>query len=164
MTPEELFVEIAASYINCPYIWGGKGDLIFDTQKLVLNKNPFGPTHPLVFDCSGLITYSLRELANELDLDLPPMTGSHSAKTILDTFPKAKSTNQFGQLLLYPQHVAIDVGNGFCLDAHRGTADVLTPQQAKAKKAAVLMHRNTRNPKGILGVVRIPLDRRELRT
>lgn len=158
MTLEETFVEIAASYIGCPYIWQGKGDQIWTPQGLVKNTFP----NKLVFDCSGLITFALDKLNRISNLGLPNMIGTHSSRTIFDTFPITK-TYECGTLLLYPKHVAIDLGRGFVLDASGGDETTTSPIEALRRGASVKIHFNRRKPETLLGIRTIPLDKSALR-
>ena len=162
MTKDEQFLEIAATFVNSPYIWGGKGSHIFKADELKMMPNLFAPSWPTVFDCSGLVTFCLKLIQASKTLDLPDMRGTHSAKTILDTFPLVTAP-QTGNLLLYPQHVAIYVGPEWVLDANRGTSSIHTPQEARAKDASVQLHFNRRPDSTLLGCRRIPLDKTELR-
>lgn len=160
MTEEEIFIDLAAGYIGAPYIWRGKGDYIWSPQGLI--KNTFG-SHPYVFDCSGLVTFILNKMRTipSLKLNIPDMRGTHSAKTIEDTFPIAK-TNEAGTLLLWPSHVAIDCGRGFVLEAAGGDETTLTPSDAARRPNAKV--RFGFNKRGApTSFRRIPLDKSELR-
>lgn len=154
------FVDAAVSFQGAPYIWGGKGSFVFDEGKLKQHKIKNLDNEPLmVFDCSGLVTVALQMATlNKLDL-----RASHSAKTMLDTFPICDENFGDGCLLLYPQHVAIDLGRGRVVDANRGTSKIVTVLDAMQNRAKVEVHRTIRAPSTLLGYRRIPLDKSELR-
>lgn len=162
MSPYSRFVDAALSFQGCHYIWGGKGKYIFnsklemhkftdpDDQQMLLN----------VFDCSGLVTVALH-MATVGKLDL---RGSHSAQTILDTFPECDRDFGDGCLILYPGHVAVDLGRGRVVDAHRGNASTTSVLAAIQANARVEVHRDIRPARTILGYRKVPLDKSELKT
>ncbi len=168
LTKEELFIDLAATYIKCPYVWGGRGNVIFVKGGVV--PNTF--FDKFVFDCSGLITYTLWKLGEMgIITNLPDMRGTHNTDIMFAQFPKTDA-REVGTLLFWGRnkndpndtdHVAIDMGRGFILDASGGGSTTLTPQDARLKNAMVRMHYNRRDPKTFLGARRIPLDRSELK-
>lgn len=153
------FVDIALSFQGAPYIWGGKGlwqwkDGKFARHKFVDDKN----ISLMVFDCSGLVTQSLFLQSNGF-IDL---RATHSAKTILDTFPECKADYGDGCLILYKSHVAIDIGRGRVVEANRGDQSTLSLLDAQNQGAKVEVHRSVRPTSSILGYRRIPKDLTEL--
>jgi cell wall-associated NlpC family hydrolase len=156
------FVDIALSYQGAPYIWGGKGVRVFKDGKLEEHKfTEMDNMHKLinVYDCSGLITSALY-FASHGEIDL---RGTHSAKTILDTFPECAPDFGDGCLLLYNGHVAADVGRGRVVDANRGDSTCTTPLHAQERNARVEVHRTIRLQSSLLGYRRIPVDKSELK-
>lgn len=157
---ERNFVDVALSFQGCHYIWGGKGKYVFKGGVLLPHRfsEIDNITNPLyVFDCSGLVTHALWVVTKgKVDLRV-----THSAKTILDTFPKTEARED-GVLLLYPQHVAIDLGRNRVVDANRGTSGTTSIQNALELNARVEVHPTTRPANTLLGVRRIPLDMSEL--
>lgn len=156
------FVDAAVSFQGCPYIWGGKSSMVFTPQGLKPHKFRDNDNQPiLVFDCSGLITVALQMATlNKLDL-----RGSHSAKTIWETFPIEHDLN-FGDglILCYKEHVAIDLGRNRVIDANRGTSKTVSLLDAQQSDARVEVHRSIRPVSSIIGYRRIPLDKSELRS
>lgn len=160
MTFQQRFIDIALDFQGCHYIWGGKGHLVFRDGKLT--KHQFTDIVDqsqklLVFDCSGLVTVALW-MASGGKIDL---RGSHSASTIWHTFPETKELGE-GTLLLYPNHVSIDLGRGLVLDAHGGNQKTLTPLDAQLVGAKVEVHRINRPDSSLLGLRKLPLDMSEL--
>lgn len=153
------FVDAAVAMQGAPYIWGGKGLLQFKDGKLL--KHLFVDTDNKsinVFDCSGLVTHAIY-VATLGQLDL---RGSHSAETMLNTFPECPEDFGDGCLILYPSHVAIDLGRGRVVDANRGGQSTLSLLAAQEHGAKVEIHRTVRPSKSILGYRKIPLTRSEL--
>lgn len=159
----QQFVDAALSQQGAPYIWGGKGNLLFKDGKLVKHKfvKPKDPQSIIdVFDCSGLVTWAL----NLITMGKVDLRGTHSAKTILDTFPLVEHSSEDGNLILYPSHVSIDLGRGRVVDAHRGDSSTLSLLDALNANAKVEAHRIVRPAHTVLGYRRIPLDKSELRS
>ena len=155
------FVDRALEYQGCPYIWQGKGLLMWTPQGLRPHKfsDLQDSTRSIeVFDCSGLVTHCLA-LTTQIDL-----RATHSAKTILDTFPECDKDFGDGCLLLYPSHVAIDLGRNRVVDAHAGDSSTTSLLAAQARNAKVEAHRSLRAASSILGYRKIPLDKSELKT
>jgi cell wall-associated NlpC family hydrolase len=146
------FVDLALSYVGAPYIWGGKGNLLFRDGKLL--KSPLAMP---VFDCSGLVTACLFQ-ATQGKIDL---IGTHSAQTIWDTFPESQGEASDGTLRLYEGHVAISLGRSRVVEAAGGDHTTLTVEDAADRNARVMAHVSNRS--GLLGYRRIPLDLSELR-
>jgi hypothetical protein len=162
LSPEEWFVEHALAYVGCHYIWQGKCRYIWTPSGLVKHGfiNLANPPLPLdVFDCSGLVTHSLW-LATSGNVDLRE---THSAQTMLDTFPLANSEED-GVIKLYPGHVSISLGRGRVLEAAGGDHTTTSIQAAIDHDARVRVGRDLRTPSALLGLRRIPLDKSELRT
>lgn len=167
----QAFIDFALEEQGAPYIWQGKDRKIWTPAGLVPHKFVDADNAPIsVFDCSGLVTCAIfYATGGKVDL-----RGSHSAKTIWDTFPEAYeqdhddtynevSNAEEGRLLLYPGHVAIDLGRGIVLDANRGNEHCNTILQAHQQGAKVEVHRNRRPVSSLLGYRRIPVDINELR-
>ena len=163
MTAYSRFVDAALSFQGCHYIWQGKGKYIWTPSKLMLHgfSDLNDPQLLLnVFDCSGLVTVALH-MATVGKLDL---RGSHSAQTILDTFPECDKDFGDGCLILYQGHVAIDLGRGRVVDAHRGNSHTTSVLAAIQANARVEVHRDVRPARTILGYRKVPLDKSELKT
>lgn len=163
-TAYSRFIDAALSFQGKPYIWGGKASLIFQNGKLVKHKFVDENNDPLlVFDCSGLVTVALH-MATIGKIDL---RGTHSAKTILDTFPQCADSKDGsfpeGTIICYPQHVAIDLGRGIVVDANRGDSKTVSILDAQRQGARVEVHRSIRPVSSIIGYRRIPLDKSELK-
>lgn len=162
MNPYRQFIDVALAAQGCHYIWGGKGYLQFKDGGLkrhnfVDDKNVQLP----VFDCSGLVTDALFKTTG---MDL---RGTHSSRVMLETFPIVEPDDRDelpeGSLILYPVHVAIDLGRGLVLDANGGDKTTVTILDAIQRGARVEVHRTNRPRATILGYRRIPLDTKELR-
>lgn len=161
MTKYNNFVELALSFLDCHYIWQGKGLSRWTPQGLVKHKFTDLNNVPLfVFDCSGLVTHCLWEMSGgKVDL-----RASHSAQTILETFPLADANSGDGTLILYPGHVSVDLGRERVVDAQGGDQATLSILDAEQRNAKVAVHRRNRLDSSILGYRRIPLDKSELRS
>lgn len=159
---EKNFLDFALQECGTPYIWGGKGNRMWDLAGLATHKFVDANNKPItVLDCSGLVTWALY-LATGGRFDL---RGSHSAKVIWDTFPEARAEDAV-KLLLYKSHVAIELNSelGLVLDANRGDENCRSVLHAMERGAKVEVHRNLRHPDTLLGYRRIPIDRSELRS
>ena len=155
------FVDRALLYCGAPYIWQGKGQHVWTPKGLKVHGfTTIEDSTKLinVFDCSGLVTCCLNE---ELRIDL---RGTHSAKTILDTFPECDKDFGDGCLILYPGHVAIDLGRNRVVDAHAGDSSTTSLLAAQSRGAKVEAHRSLRSASSVLGYRKIPLDKSELKT
>lgn len=96
---EHLFAAVSQS---SPYVWTGKGDKLWTLNGLV--QSPFPRD---VFDCSGLITTSLKRAGG------PDLRGSHGSRQMFDQFPWTTTAEQDAKdlrLRFYPQHVAFFYG------------------------------------------------------
>ncbi len=156
----QMFVEIALAQQGRPYIWGGKGQYAFKDGKL--QKHPFmelddGAQPISVFDCSGLVTHALWQMG------IADLRATHSAAEILRTFPETTEAHGDGTLILYPGHVAVDLGRGRVVDAHRGDHTTTSILEANQRRARVEIHRDIRPHSSILGYRRVPLDKSELK-
>lgn len=156
----QQFVESALLMQGAPYIWGGKGRLQFKDGALLKHLFVDQDNNPInVYDCSGVVTCALYNLTSgRIDL-----RGTHSAEKILETFPECAADFGDGTLILYPGHVAIDLGRNRVIDANRGDHSCISLQHAAERKARVEIHRSGRPGSAILGYRRIPLDKSELK-
>lgn len=158
MNKYELIVNIALKYIGSPYVWMGKGDLMWTPTGPA--KNTFAST-PFVFDCSGLIAHCIYK-ATGLDLRM-----THNAQLMHDTFPIASGEPQLGDILLCGKsdetvtHVQFDLGRKMVCESAGGDSSTTTPQAAFARGAQVRAGTQIRSD--IVATRRVPLDRSELR-
>lgn len=160
----QQFVNAALLQAGAPYIWGGKGRLQFRNGQLLKHLFVDKDNNPInVFDCCGLVTHCIYNITTGV-LDF---RGSHSVKTILDTFPICNEDFGDGCLIIYgsshPSHVAIDLGRGRVVDAAGGDETTNSLQAALEANARVYVHRQNRPGSTVLGYRRIPLDKSELR-
>lgn len=130
----------ARKALGCPYVWGGKGDKLFDTVGVRLVPSLWLPME--VFDCSGLVTTSLHRLK------LCDWRASHSAATLRQACtPVELSAVREGDLLFRPKHVAIvtepdDLDLVRVIEASGGDQSTLSPMAAarRTPKAEVREH------------------------
>lgn len=97
MTSEHHFIEAAMSVIGSPYIWGGKGEHLFDVQKGLVG-SPYieeGKLPLLVFDCSGLVTWALKQATGR------DKRGAWNTQIMFD------GCLPFGRLAEEPHHAAL---------------------------------------------------------
>lgn len=133
-------IEVARQYIGCPYVWAGKKDFLFDPVKLALVPNPWRPAR--VFDCSGLVTVSLKDAGG------PDWRASHSSGALRAfCWPVPWPELQPGDLLFRAGHVGIYVSkseaslaNIVVLEAAGGDRSTTSPFIAEARKAEVREH------------------------
>lgn len=160
MTPEWMgmaasfefkMLRAATKQVGCPYIWKGKGDVAFDAVK---GLRPWAPGELTAgrraFDCSGLVTWALRE-ATALDV---------RSKWNADTMDRAtaeflNAPAVFAWLKFYGrpkvEHVAFEFrargGHalaGFVLEAAGAGSDCTTEALAAQKGASVRLARDVR--------------------
>ncbi len=109
------FMDAVVGAVALPYVWGGKGDLVFNTTSLKLEAHPWGLN---VFDCSGLVTYAWR-LARAQDL-----RGVYNAQALALHLQrlgarKPSEPSELGALLFFGSdafnidHVAVGLGRGW---------------------------------------------------
>lgn len=120
---EERFLALALDAVaaQSPYVWGGKGDVIWTPTGV--KPNPFRATRVIptapgsvdievevsgprdVFDCSGLITTCLHRAGG------PDLRFSHGAKQLREACPPMPAISVNGadrlRLRFYPGHVAL---------------------------------------------------------
>lgn len=113
-----LFVRKALGYGGAPYIWGGNGHEVFNTETLKLEPSRFKPS---VFDCVGLVNVCLKESGG------PDWRGLKNAQTLFDELQPAPHVLGVGHLLFYGarqsnvMHVSISMGlDGWIVEAGGG--------------------------------------------
>lgn len=128
------FVAEIVACINAPYIWGGKGDLLWSPDGL--------KTHTFrqkVFDCSGLITHALWAAGG------PDWRGTHSAQNLYAAFSAVDMSKRPPYVLAFYGsdnnsiiHVGLRVNCfGLTIDAAGGSSDVRDLETAAARNARV---------------------------
>lgn len=137
MKPQDYrtkFLRSALSTIGCPYIWAGKGDYVINTNDGTVQGSPIVEGRRLlVFDCSGLVTWSVL-MAGGKDFRARMYTG--------DMLKLAATENpEPGDLALYKGHVEIVVTtvekNIMTVGASGGTSKTTTIPLARASQAMV---------------------------
>lgn len=111
----ETFLTSSVAQLGRPYIWGGKGELVMGA------KHPFGG---LVFDCSGLVTWCLRQAGYTL-------RGEYNADRMWHEWQHTDEP-QPGDLVLYGEnnhatHVEIVMPDGRFLGAIGGGSKTVKP-------------------------------------
>lgn len=138
------FVTYALEAIGSPYIWGGKGEL---------REDPGSDRYVRVFDCSGLVTWSLYQATN-FKID---WRKDWNADRIWKALPHTDEP-ELGDLAFYgvpptdPQnpktavahHVVIVCGGGLIVGANRGNSDCTSIAIARKHEARVQV-----NPLGV---------------
>ena len=145
MSKEHQFIEAAAKEIGAPYIWGGKGTHLFDPVKGLVVSPFIGndySTPPLhVFDCSGLVTWALRQSGGN------DHRGGYNAQVMQKTFDPLQANVNRPQLRYYGSgpdhifHVAIGVcivdGKWLVIEAAGGDHTTTTVLMARQRGACV---------------------------
>lgn len=132
MKTKRDFLELALAQLNKPYIWGAKG--------------------PDRFDCSGLVTWCLKELGG------PDWRQSHSSARLFDKLPSVPLDQiQPGDLALYGPphkvtHVMIVSDYGTVIGASNGDSTTRTLDDAKRRKACVKVKPNIKYRPDLRGV------------
>lgn len=115
------FVQACLDKLSAPYTWGAHG--------------------PLVFDCSGLVTWALVSLGGK------DFRQTHNAQRLCDTLLRAESPKP-GDLAFYGfdrehvSHVMVLLANGEVVGACGGNRDVTSAEIAKARGARVRIRSN----------------------
>jgi len=142
----DRLVDAALKYINCPYVWRGKGPVLWSMT---------GPVaHPFlgnVFDCSGLWTRAL------LDAGGPNWTMTHSTETLRQSGEREYPPGGYGTFHFFGRngkatHVELCLDHGLFFGAAGGDETTTAPKAG----AFVMIHRVRRMD--FLEAVRLPLD------
>lgn len=99
-----LMIAAALQYLGAPYVWKGKGDVLWTPAGLA--RHAFGRP---VFDCSGLVTVAIHESGG------PDYRATQNAGTMFAAWPIAPDPEARGVLRFYGHtghvsHVAISMG------------------------------------------------------
>lgn len=98
-----LMIAAALHYLGAPYVWKGKGDVVWTPAGLV--RHAFGRP---VFDCSGLVTTAI------LDAGGKDYRATHNAALMFAQWERARDPEARGVLRFYGttkvSHVAISMG------------------------------------------------------
>lgn len=129
----------ARKYLGAPYVYGARGDRLFDLERLVLEPSHWLPLE--VFDCSGVVLVAIYRLGG------PDWCGTHNAASLqLDCNRVTLGTCQPGDLLFRPGHVAIFVSPGkdpahvVVIEAAGGRSSTRSPAAAAKTGAHVAEH------------------------
>lgn len=115
----ELFQKFLFSYLNIPYVFGGKNVLVGE-------------------DCSGLVCEILKALGT---IGTNEEYGSQQLYTLFKPLSATPRVTGPGSLVFYGKdvnsidHVAIFIDDHFILEAGHGTADTLTKETAAQRGA-----------------------------
>ncbi|GHG79750.1 NlpC/P60 family protein [Comamonas sp. JC664] len=122
------FLNLVLSQMHAPYRWNGKGERDRDTGQRV-------------FDCSGLVTWALREVGG------PDWRGTHNTGRLWAECSRLVLGDVLlpGDLVLYhrlgdptkPEHVMVVVGVGVVVGASGGGPSTLTLADAAKADARV---------------------------
>jgi len=152
----KLVINAALGEIGAPYVWGGKGEMVFDPQKgLVPHGFVQGDQLMHVFDCSGLVNWSIKKAGG------PDWRATHSAQTLydlcrnnVDPFDRPGSLVFCGRDFSRVTHVQLSLGGGLVVEAAGGDHFVTTPLHALERGASVRAHFNRR--RDIILIARLP--------
>lgn len=160
MTPEWMslaasfefkVIRAASKQLGAPYIWKGKGDAAFDKDR---GLRPWGASELATgrrgFDCSGLVTWALREATS---LDVRSKWNAEAMDKATVEFLNAPAV--FAWLKFYGrpkvEHVALEFRPrggyalaGFVLEAAGAGSDCTTEALAVQKGASVRIARDVR--------------------
>ncbi|NVJ03095.1 C40 family peptidase [Myxococcus sp. AM009] len=143
------FLALVLQQMNSPYRWNGKGETDVTTGQRV-------------FDCSGLVTWALREVGG------PDWRATHNTDLLWTDCAKVPAASELlpGDLVLYhslgkpadPEHVMVYVGAGVVVGASGGGPSTRTladaaKADARVKTFAHLDYRARRMP----GFRRLPV-------
>ena len=115
----ELFQKLMLSYLNIPYIFGGKNPLVGE-------------------DCSGLVCEFLKALgvlATNDELGSQQLYNKFEPMTIPGGLVSTGSLIFFGKDKSHIDHVAMFLDSDFIVEAGHGTADTLTKEIATQRGA-----------------------------
>lgn len=142
-------IAIALSFVGAPYVWKGKGDVVWTPKGLTAHT--FGG---LVFDCSGLVTVSLKRAGGK------DYRATHNAQAMFDQWSPAPDPTAAGVVRLYGSsakhvtHVAISLGvvNGkqWVVEAAGGDQTTLCP------KAGACVRQGPERRRDFLGARQVP--------
>lgn len=156
------FIETALRQVGAPYIWGGKGTHLFSVEKgLVVNPfigNDYSQPPLLVFDCSGLVTWSLHQLSTE------DMRARWSAQVMFDTLPKPQALGPhlryYGNGEKRITHVAVAIqtvdGKWLVVEAAGGDATTNTVLESRRRGANVRCRFESRDD--FVGSTQLPVE------
>jgi murein DD-endopeptidase len=125
------FVRAAWRYQGRPYVWCGKGLVLFTPAGLV--PHFFGLE---VFDCSGFVTRALKDAGG------PDLIATVNADVMFQKWAPAEDAWGLGMVRLYgaygkATHVAISIGNEQLLQASGGGPTTTSPAVALRINAKV---------------------------
>lgn len=143
MSQRERFVEWALSQLGKPVLWGAKG--------------------PLVFDCSGLVTYGWKQVG------LPDHREDWSALKMLTQLTPLTAMDEalpgdicgYGIRTSPHRHVAIYLESGGVISASGASQGILTLDDAFKHGARVRRFKSYRYRDDFLGFWRAPFDDEE---
>ncbi|WP_141326098.1 NlpC/P60 family protein [Myxococcus sp. AB025B] len=128
MSQRNAFLVAVLSQMHAPYRWGGKGERDSVTSQRV-------------FDCSGLVTWALREVGG------PDWRNTHNTDALLAQCIPVPRVEELlpGDLVLYhgkgapldAEHVMVHVGGGVVVGASGGGSTTLTLADAEKSNACV---------------------------
>lgn len=157
---QKRFIRYALERIGSPYIWGGKGEMVWTIDGL----KPNGFRRD-VFDCSGLVTSALLAAGG------PDWRASHSAQKLAENLIEVPGATPIAELLFFGAnashiiHVAIclgrmsnEHGGEIIVDAAGGDSSCKTLEIAAQRNACVRTHINNRKDFVCSGFLWAPVD------
>ena len=141
----DRFLELVLAQRGAPYIWGGKGETVKGERHNY--RNAAGQPQ-LVFDCSGLITWALRQAGWK-------PVGEYNAHRMWKNFPRVDKP-QAGDIICYgtpekANHVEVMLADGRAFGSIGGDSRTTAPTPGKG------VAYRTRPRRDVLGYVRNPL-------
>lgn len=147
-TQRTAFVATVLLQMHAPYRWGAKGERDAVTRQRL-------------FDCSGLVTWALREVVG------PDWRATHNTDKLWAECARVGPGEEPkpGDLALYhskdnpadPEHVMVYLGDGLVVGAAGGGRRTLTLEDAKLADARVKVFQTLHYRPGFMGFVRLPL-------